>query len=721
MKKTLLLIFGLWFWFPAAGPLAQDMPRLTLGPGVLTFSEIAQKLSIEGRKVELEPGMQYRAAYVYLKNRTWDDATKQLAAGLEVQFRLKGESQWVMEWDSNILKREDAWQRKLASLFRKRIQDELRESAPYLNLPYPALLQSLEAVNAQASEAAQQFADFISRYSNEAEARKQPAYGPLLERRDTLWRQAQRMNSLLDFGTFFSLNLFRENNNDSFFLQLVKKGRIENSRWITGAPYGYSGMNYEGAPVNDSWFDLPARTSLRYEMTLYLRELMLDVRVFWQRTGSLQSPLANRQMPMINEVQGAYRLSIRESRQDETLNGEELTHTEYLFRMLGDDSVRWLQEENKAGEKAAEDDLLKKTFEVKLPAAASLSQLIEVWSRSQSAEAVMQLWPLRESLWGLEGTAMPTTGQTSLNGVILGSDAFTREISSLSEYLGNLDPARYAEQIDQINRRIKELQEKRADYLQQFQSRMPWTFRLNDRVLMVTNRMAFLERPYDYALFAYRNLERKAVLPSANGTFILPIDDVVTYCTEVSGSRMNWARYLYGDYRGLPIGDLGRIRKLIHLINQLPNRTRTWQQLKQNKRVEVSLAQISPQDFPRWVDAITTRLPGAEGAYTNFLRYQLALLGWNGGDSRTASNWLRYCTIIMRLEPEQEPTASKPKTYRLELECRLGPLSGFGFQLPPGDIAGSQAYSNWAAGLSALVREGVVFGNASVGNLKITE
>lgn len=719
--KTLLLIFGLLFWFSLASTFALDTSRLTLGPGVLTFPEIAQKLSIDGRKVELEAGLQHRAAYIYLKERSWDDATKLLSAGLEVQFRSKGESRWVMEWDSNILKREDTWQRKLASLFRKRIQDELREVAPYLNLPYPALLQSLEETNALAAEAAQQFDRFVGRYSHEAEARAQPAYRQLLDRRNALWQQSQRISALLDFGAFFALNLFRENNNDSFFLQLVKKGRLENSRWIFGAPYGYSGMSNESVSRGTGWIDVPARTLLRYEITLYLRELILDVRVFWQRPGLVETIGTQHQIPMMDEVQGTYRISLRESRPDESSFWDDLTHTEYLFRLLGDAAMQWLQEGNEAGEKVAGDERLKKMFEPELPASASLSQLIEAWSKTQNAEAIMQLWPLRESLWGFEGTPVPVTGRVNLSSIVLGHDAFAREINSLNEYLSRLDPSLSTEQINRLNERLKELQEKRAEYLQQFQNRMPWTFRLNDRVLIVTNRVAFLERSHDYALHAYRNLEQKTTLPAPGAALILPFDAMIAYCTEVSGSRMNWARYLYGDYRGLPIGDLGRVRKLLHLINHLPNRSRIWQQLKQDKRVEVSLARVSPPDFPRWVDAITTRIPGAEGAYTNTLRYQLAMLGWAGGDSRTAHSWLRYCTIVLRLEPERELPSSAAKTYRLEIECRLGPLSEFGFQLFPSDGTNSPVYTSMTAELGSLIRDGIAFGNASVGNLKIEE
>lgn len=721
MRKTLLFIFGLLLWFPAVPIFASDTSRLTLGPGVLTFPEIAQKLSVDGRKVELEAGLKYRAAYVYLKDRSWDDVTKLLAAGLEVQFRRKEENRWVMEWDSNILQREDRWHRKLASLFRKKIQDELREVAPYLNLPYPALLQSLEETKAQAMEAAQQFDGFVSRYPNETEARAQPAYRQLLERRNALWQQTERISALLDFGAFFAFNLFRENNNDSFFLQLVKKGRIENSRWIFGAPYGYSGISNESVSRGTGWIDMPARTSLRYEITLYLRELIMDVRVFWQRPGLMEITGAQQQIPMVDEVQGIYRISLRESRPDESSFLDELTHTEYLFRLLGDEAMQWLQEGNKASEKAAEGELLKKTFEPRLPTAASLSQLIEVWSKAQLAEAIMQLWPLRESLWGFEGTPVPVTGRVALNSIVLGNDAFAREINRLNEYLSRLDPSQAAEQINQLKERLKELQEKRAEYLQQYQNRMPWTFRLNDRVLMVMNRAAFLERSYDYALQAYRNLEQKTTLPAPGAALILPFDAMITYCTEVSGSRMNWARYLYGDYRGLPIGDLGRVRKLLHLINYLPNRSRTWQQLKQNKRVEISLARVSPQDFPRWVDAITTRIPGAEGVYTNYLRYLLASLDWSAANNQNSPEWLRYCTIWLRLEPEQEPSSSAVKTYRLEIECRLGPLSKFGFRAPSNDETNGPIYPSLNAELVPLIRDGITFGNASVGNLKIEE
>src|SRR5260221_1024317 len=61
-------------------------PIVSIGPDLLTFPEIANKLSVGGHTVVCSPSLRQRAAFVYLKSRPWDRACSWLAQGLQCQF-----------------------------------------------------------------------------------------------------------------------------------------------------------------------------------------------------------------------------------------------------------------------------------------------------------------------------------------------------------------------------------------------------------------------------------------------------------------------------------------------------------------------------------------------------------------------------------------------------------------------------------------------------------
>ena len=61
--------------------------RVTIGPGLLTFPEIAQAVSTPTKRVECAPRVRHRAAFLYLKERPRAEAMKILAKGLDVVFQ----------------------------------------------------------------------------------------------------------------------------------------------------------------------------------------------------------------------------------------------------------------------------------------------------------------------------------------------------------------------------------------------------------------------------------------------------------------------------------------------------------------------------------------------------------------------------------------------------------------------------------------------------------
>ncbi len=99
----------------AASPSTSDT-MLTLGSDVLTFPEIARKLSVGGHKVMCAPALEQFAAYVSLKNRSWEKTSRLLEQGLQIQlFPGKDDpTRFSMEWDRDTRRRERAWLSRFA-------------------------------------------------------------------------------------------------------------------------------------------------------------------------------------------------------------------------------------------------------------------------------------------------------------------------------------------------------------------------------------------------------------------------------------------------------------------------------------------------------------------------------------------------------------------------------------------------------------------------------
>ena len=60
--------------------------NLSLGPQVMSFPEIAKKMSVQGKVVDCGADLKQRAAFVSLKNRSWEETAALLSRGLQVTF-----------------------------------------------------------------------------------------------------------------------------------------------------------------------------------------------------------------------------------------------------------------------------------------------------------------------------------------------------------------------------------------------------------------------------------------------------------------------------------------------------------------------------------------------------------------------------------------------------------------------------------------------------------
>jgi hypothetical protein len=82
-----------------------------------SFAEIAQRMSIEGRRIECARDLRQRLALIHLKPRPWQQTRELLEKALDVRFRKisDAENRWVLERDPEVARLERQRRERLAS------------------------------------------------------------------------------------------------------------------------------------------------------------------------------------------------------------------------------------------------------------------------------------------------------------------------------------------------------------------------------------------------------------------------------------------------------------------------------------------------------------------------------------------------------------------------------------------------------------------------------
>jgi hypothetical protein len=93
-----------------------------------SFAEIAQRMSIEGRRIECARDLRQRLALIHLKPRPWQQTRELLEKALDVRFRKisDAENRWILERDPEVVRVERQRRERLASYLDKEGFAELR-------------------------------------------------------------------------------------------------------------------------------------------------------------------------------------------------------------------------------------------------------------------------------------------------------------------------------------------------------------------------------------------------------------------------------------------------------------------------------------------------------------------------------------------------------------------------------------------------------------------
>lgn len=104
-------ITGMFLW---ATVLAQ---QVEFPLDYYSFEEIAQRMSVEGRRVDCARELRQRLAVIHLKPREWQQAREVLESGLDIRFRRTSESEnrWILERNPDVMRQEKRWREQLAA------------------------------------------------------------------------------------------------------------------------------------------------------------------------------------------------------------------------------------------------------------------------------------------------------------------------------------------------------------------------------------------------------------------------------------------------------------------------------------------------------------------------------------------------------------------------------------------------------------------------------
>ncbi|MGQ9901472.1 MAG: hypothetical protein ACUVR1_04580, partial [Fimbriimonadales bacterium] len=123
-------IRGITFGFLCAAVLALASAQQQVGfpLNYYSFAEIAERMSVDGRRVDCARDLRQRLALIHLKPRPWQQTRELLEKGLDVRLRKisAAENRWILQRDPEIVRTERQRRERLANFLDKEISKDLR-------------------------------------------------------------------------------------------------------------------------------------------------------------------------------------------------------------------------------------------------------------------------------------------------------------------------------------------------------------------------------------------------------------------------------------------------------------------------------------------------------------------------------------------------------------------------------------------------------------------
>ncbi len=352
---------------------------ISVGRGPLTFPEIAQKLSTGVRTVDCASGLRDRAAFLCLKERSWDDVKTLLERGLDLRITPKSDTpgHWTLDRDPDTAKRERSWQIRLAAALRNELNRKIGAS-PNLIEPYAATYErqrELWQLAKRSSEGDKSTdAVYAARQYNMAASIRSPA----------AWITAR----VFAHGLSGDITDTFKHDRPYSRVELREFFDPESAHAVWAAMQSFGGLGepdralsqiLDDHPLPD---DLVAYVVIRFDALSF--SLTLRTAIFG--SGKLVES-------------GGMRCTAGPIGGDSVFKGYHSDKSDIHFAGLGSEAVKWLDAERASTTAFLTSETARRSFTVKTSTAIhDMSSVLEAWCNGSEGEAVMELCPHRETL-----------------------------------------------------------------------------------------------------------------------------------------------------------------------------------------------------------------------------------------------------------------------------------------------------------------------------------
>lgn len=534
-------------------PAAAHAER-AIGPAVLSLPELASQLSRSGETVHCARELRSRAAFVSLGTRPLAEQRELLSAGLGVRFRREG-SDWLLEWDPDLRRKERSRLSRYAELARNRVREQVAS-----------------VIGKYRGRTREQFLEEIERLQEDGRVEGLGGF---------LGADGPDRATALDF------------------LPSEREQQVSQLRAIS-SPAGWKMVQLlAAAPSFDLWLRRGGELRAGFE------DDPLDIERYSPLTPD---PIYNRAHGMIQHdllllgvwfdpIHRTLNVGARYSSAT-TVDDDARTDVEIAFEPDLPDLFSELGRQDaadRAADIAATQHFLQSAraatpVALESPGGADCaSQFVQEWSRATQQEAVMLLWPERE-----QGLTQPSGSRFSL-AEWFAQDARSRAADHwMTRGFGWRPTQRQLTEV--VSRALH------SNPLEQ----SPWSLKEQDGVLLVTNQLAFLDRENDFPLAELLPVMRSArwedVRSSQRKDPSIPYDVLARYANSLSPERnAAWWRLGYANYRGLPLRGLATTAAFVPLVEHLDlaRRNMARRRIRSGQTLELPLARCSRWDLDR--------------------------------------------------------------------------------------------------------------------------
>lgn len=622
----LSLVIGLMLFFlrkPETPSLPSD--RLTIAPTLMTYPELAQRLSTSTHQIQVDESLKQRGVLIALKNRSYEETRRLLEDALEIQFEYLGERKGVHQWrivrNPEAVKRDKRLFDAYVRVITQQVRQELDQYAPLLSQPRQTLKRQWEQSRGVSGVWLRS-----SAFSNPS--REQPLSPTEKER----LRNGLRLYWAQSLDGYVMLRWLSTHWNESMARQLIQKRMIKFERPLAMGLPGITPNDVDeflkGQPGAKTWLELVKSLGKDHDWVVGV--------VGWDASTRTLIPYCDF-VSVSGGGTGWLFVPVTLLVEPQPL--------EKLFEQMGEEARTYYQQTLQVQGEFPSDSVFIEGFPVE--GAPHLSQVLERWAQTFDREVVMELAPDRESLGIVLG------GRHTLRALLTDLSVVVEPQKELFTLLNYLETCVWRPETDMSHDQL------RLRHLTALSA--PWYYEYKDGVLMARNRLAFLDRQYDYPLEVVITLERS--LQREGKRVEIPLSALVQFGKAVLENAENPSTPALSEYRLLFSLRGFKMAPFFAMIDSLPNKQPYYDTLKAGGQVSILLQQFNKRSLSALAEL---------WKHTSFYGYGIGGISYPFGEVETYHP--QYLRHLVNAEVVIRPDSTR-RRFSVEGEVMIIPQS----------------------------------------------